>query len=309
VNGGAARFVGIDLGGTAIKAGATDDQGRILEQRSIDLPRVEPGGGPEPILDAIARLGRELGVRDRIGIGVPGLLEGESGFVVESPNVPGFRALAVPREIGTRLGIDPRHVHVANDANVAALGEQWLGAARNESDLMFVTLGTGIGGGLILGGRLYAGTGMAGEVGHLITDPEGIVCGCGKRGCLETQASASAARRRATEAGLPAEDPGNLKLLAEKARSGSAEEAGLLYSVGLDLGRGLGPVISLLDLRCFVFGGGFSAALDTMETGIRAGIEERCFGSRADKVRLLAATLGPSAGWIGAAGLCRDPQS
>ena len=305
MKGRALRFVGIDLGGTSIKAGATDGQGRIMEERSLDLPDVGPGGGPGKILDAIAQLGRELGAAGRIGIGVPGLLEGESGFVVESPNVPGFRAIAVPQEIGARLEIDPADVRVANDANVAALGEQWLGAARNESDLMLVTLGTGIGGGLVLGGRLYAGTGMAGEVGHVITDPNGIVCGCGKRGCLETQASASAAKRRAIEAGLT----DDLELLAEKARGGSAAEAGLLHAVGLDLGRGLGPVISLLDLRCFVFGGGFSAALDTMEAGIRDGIEERCFGSRADKVRLLTATLGPSAGWIGAAGLCRDPQS
>jgi glucokinase len=154
---------------------------------------------------------------------------------------------------------------------------------------------------LILDGKLYAGAGMAGEVGHMVVDPNGPPCGCGKRGCVEALASATAARKRALAANLPREAPGDLVALAARAREGALAEAALLREIGRDLGRGLGPVVCLLDLRTFVFGGGFSAALDVLEPGLRAGIEERSYGDRAPSIRLLRATLGPSAGWIGAA--------
>jgi len=134
-------------------------------------------------------------------------------------------------------------------------------------------------------------------------DPDGPHCGCGSRGCLETLASASAAARRARAAGLPAEDPGNLVLLAERARAGARPEAELLEAVGNDLGHGLAAALSLLDVRTFVLGGGFSAALDVLEPGIRRGLHEWGFGSRVDAVRLVRATLGADAGWIGAARL------
>jgi predicted NBD/HSP70 family sugar kinase len=167
---------------------------------------------------------------------------------------------------------------------------------RNDAYRFFDQLG-----GLILDGKLYAGEGMAGEVGHIVVDPSGIACGCGSRGCVETLASATAAKRRAVQAGLPSTKPGDLRLLAERARAGHTPEKKLLHDVGLDLGRGIAPVISLLDLHVFVFGGGFSAALDTMEDGIRAGAKERSYGARRAELKFVHATLGPSAGWIGAA--------
>jgi glucokinase len=296
----AAQSVGIDIGGTAIKAGAITPEGKILAERSVE-PHFERG--PQAVLDAIADVARELGAREGLGIGVPGLLKLESGFLIDSPNLPGFRNLPVPQEIARRLGCAPEGVRVWNDAKVAALGELWLGAARGERHALVLTLGTGIGGGLIFDGSVYFGSGMAGEVGHIVIDPEGPPCGCGGRGCLETLASASAAQRRALAAGLPASRPGDLKLLADRARSGSEPEAQLLREIGRDLGRGLGPVVCLLDLTCFVFGGGFSAALDTLERGIREGIDERSYGERGSKVRLVPAQLGPAAGWIGAARL------
>jgi len=206
-------------------------------------------------------------------------------------------------DLARLTGLAPGEVHVENDANAAALGELWLGAARGETNALVLTLGTGIGGGLILGGELFAGEGMAGEVGHLVIDPAGPPCGCGSRGCLETFASATAARRRALAARLPPQAPGDLELLADRAREGSAAEAQLLREVGRDLGRGLGAVVGLLDLELFVFGGGFAAALDTLEAGIREGIAERSYGGRESQVRLVRAALGPRAGWIGAAWL------
>jgi len=295
---GSTRLVGLDLGGTALKAGALDGAGRVLEERSVD-PHFERG--PEGVLDVLADTARALGVEDHLGVGVPGLLDRARGLVLSSPNLPGFTDLDVRGGLARRLGLAPERVRVENDANAAALGEQWLGAGRGVDDLLLLTLGTGIGGGLILGGRLIVGEGLGGEAGHVVVEPAGPVCGCGARGCIEALASARAASARAKAAGLPREAPGDLVRLTERARAGHAEEAALLDAVGLDLGHMLAGVVSLLDLRCFVFGGGFSAALDTLEAGIRRGIDERCYGERSGTIRLLRASLGPSAGWIGAA--------
>jgi glucokinase len=167
-----------------------------------------------------------------------------------------------------------------------------------------VTLGTGVGGGFVLGGALYAGPGgMAGEIGHVVVDPAGPPCGCGSRGCLEVLASATGAQRRALELGLPPEEPGNLVMLAERARQGASPERELLRQIGLDLGRGLAAVVTLLDLRLFVVGGGFGAALDVLLPGLREGMSERSYGERLEGVRVLPAALGADAGWIGAAKL------
>ncbi|MCC6406713.1 MAG: ROK family protein [Planctomycetes bacterium] len=301
MSGTAAERVGIDVGGSAIKAGRVGADGSVHAKQNWDAPHFDRG--PAHVLDGIAELARSLGVRDALGIGVPGLLDRARGFLIESPNLPNFKALDVRGELARRLGLDPARVHVENDANAAAVGEQWLGGARGERDALVLTLGTGIGGGLILNGELFAGEGMAGEVGHVVIAPGGRACGCGRAGCVEQYASATAARRRALEAGLPKDAPGDLKRLTELARTADGAERALCFEVGRDLGRGLGPVLCLLDIRCFVFGGGFSAALDVLEPGIRAGIEERSYGERQHSVRLLRATLGPKAGWIGAAKL------
>jgi glucokinase len=295
---GTQRVVGIDIGGTAIKAGALAFDGTIIEELSFD-----PGfsQGAAHVLDKIAETAVQLGAKGSLGVGVPGLLRRKDGHVLHSPNIPGFRDIALRAELAKRMSIASERVSVENDANAAALGEQWLGGARGVDDMLLVTLGTGIGGGLILSGALYAGAGMAGEVGHVVVDPGGPRCGCGSQGCVETLASATAAKRRALERGLPPEAPGDLKLLAQHARAGRSAEKQLMFEIGRDLGRGLGPVMCLLDLEVFVFGGGFSAALDTMDAGIRTGIDERSYGARGTTVSLRNAQLGAAAGWIGAA--------
>lgn len=292
------HLVGLDFGGTAIKGGAITDAGEILAERSIPI---ELERGAESVLDAAAEFARELGVADALGVGCAGLLDRASGTVIESPNLTALRGVALGPELGRRLELEAP-VRLENDANVAALGEQWIGAARGERDVLVVTLGTGVGGGLILDGRLFTGAlGGAGEIGHVVVDPVGPRCGCGSKGCLEMLASATAARRRALERGLPAGAPGDLPLLAERAQAGSGPEAELLHEVGRDLGRGLSYASVLLDIPCFVFAGGFSAALDALRAGILEGLDERRFAKH--DVRLLEATLGASAGWIGAARL------
>jgi glucokinase len=296
------RLVGIDLGGTAIKAGAVTEQGQVLESRCVPTGLAD---GADAVVDRMAELARALGAEGRVGVGSPGLIDHAGGRVLECPNLHALENLPLRDEIARRLGLAADAVHLENDANAAAVGEAWLGAGRGERDLLMVTLGTGVGGGLVLDGRLYAGPGgMAGEIGHVCVAPDSpIVCGCGRRGCVETLASATAARRRALELGLPRRAPGDLEQLAAAARAGAGPERDLCHAIGRDLGYGLAAVVTLLDLRCFVVGGGFGAATDVLLSGIHAGIRERTYGRRVADVRVLPARLGPDAGWIGAAKL------
>lgn len=294
--------VGVDVGGTTVKLGALDGDDQVTGERSVPVAGVAEVG---TILDGVAGAVLDLaGGRPStgLGIGMPGLLERETGRVEESPNLPVFNGCALRDELCSRLDLQADEVALENDANVAALGEARLGAARGVNNAMIVTLGTGIGGGLILGGDLAIGEGMAGEVGHVTIDPDGPVCACGSSGCLETFASATAARRRAEAAGLG----GDLEALAAKAREADGPERALMYAVGSDLGRGLAGVLCLLDVRTFVFSGGFSAALDTLTPGIRQGLSEWAYGARVESVHLVRATLGHAAGWIGAACLPRS---
>ncbi|MCP3917612.1 MAG: ROK family protein [bacterium] len=288
--------VGLDFGGTNIKAGRVSASGEVLGERSIPI---ELSRGAHHVYDQAAELARSLSAEGMIGVGCAGLFDHGTGTVLASPNLTELVGTSLTSELGRRLDV---RVVLENDANVAAVGEQWLGAAKGEDDLLLVTLGTGIGGALILGGALFSGPSRgAGEIGHVVVEPGGRQCGCGSHGCLETLASATAARRRAIAAGLPSDDPGNLERLGELARQAAGPERDLMFAIGRDLGYGLAYVANLLDLDCFVFGGGFSATLEELRPGILAGLEERAFGQRAP--RLLRATLGGSAGWIGAARL------
>lgn len=295
------RLVGIDLGGTGIKAGACDEAGKILDRRSIATGLAD---GPAAVLDRMANLARELGADRGVGVGSPGLIDHQNGRVLESPNLHAMQGVPMRREIARRLGFAESAVILENDANCAGFGEHWCGAGANETDMLMVTLGTGVGGGLVLRDRMYGGPGgMAGEIGHVCIDPNGPPCGCGRNGCVEQFASATAAIRRAKAAQLPKEKPGDLALLSQLARAADGPERALLFDIGRDLGRGLGMVVCLLDLRVFVIGGGFGAATDVLEPGIRAGLRDRSYGDRLQAVRILPARLGADAGWIGAARL------
>ena len=289
--------VGIDLGGTAIKAGAVTLEGAVVEQRSIPA---ELDRGPEDLADRIAGLARELECSAGVGIGVPGLLDRTVGKVITSANLHQIDDFPLVDAVAERLGVPSTHVALENDANVAALGEAWVGAGRSDPDFLMVTLGTGVGGGVVLGGEVVTGTGgLAGEIGHICVAPGGLECGCGRRGCLETLASATAASRRAQEAGLSPD----LAEVNEQARRGDDGAQSLLVDVGRDLGRGLAAATVLLDVRVFVIGGGFGAALELLRPGIEEGLTERAYGRVASDYKILAAELGPDAGWIGAARL------
>lgn len=291
------RLVGIDLGGTAIKAGAVSAAGERLQ--SIEVPsHVEQGA--EAVCERIAHCARELGVEDSLGIGVPGLVDRERNLVTHSPNLAPMAGYPLSEELAKRLDMDPSHIKLENDANVAALGEHWLGGARDEQHVLVVTLGTGVGGGLILNGELFVGEGgLAAEIGHTTIDPGGPLCGCGHHGCMEALASATATMRRAAERGLTTD----LKALSASARKAAGPQRDLIHEVGRNIGHGLAQALTLLDVRCFLIGGGFGAAHDVLEPGILDGLLERSYGREAHQLRVLAATLGAEAGWIGAARL------
>lgn len=298
---GPPRLIGIDLGGTSIKAGACTREGEVLERRTA--PTGLERGAPH-VLDTIAELARSLGATQGVGIGVPGLIDQPRGLVTNSPNLKALEHVPLRDELSRRLELPPTHIYLENDANAAALGEHWLGTGGGAHDMLLVTLGTGVGGGCILDGELYEGAGgLAGEIGHVVIRPGGLLCGCGSHGCVEMYASATAATRRAKELGLPRKDPGDLIELAKLARAAAGPERELLHEIGRDLGHALGVAVSLLDLRTFVIGGGFGAATDVMTPGILAGIRERSFGPRLAHLHVVAARLGADAGWIGAARL------
>lgn len=289
--------VGIDLGGTAIKAGRITAEGTEPEARST---RADVHEGPEAVCARILELAHDLGFAGTLGIGVPGLVDRERGLVTHSPNLSPMEGFPVRDHLARELGVDPTRVRLENDANVAVLGEHWIGGARGQDHVLMATLGTGIGGGLILGGELHLGaTGLAAEVGHITVEPDGPRCGCGNSGCLEALASATAAARRAREAGLN----DDLALLSAEAREAPGPARDLLLEVGRDLGRGLAQALMLLDLECFLIGGGFGAALDVLEPGILDGLLERSYGRERADLRVLPAQLGADAGWIGAAHL------
>ena len=267
--------IGVDLGGTNLRIAAVSRDGQLLEKVTLGT---KVALGPDHVVsemcDAIQRLcadhkaeGKLLGV----GIGVPGLVDIQTGVMRKAANLPGFENYPAGAEIERRLGT---RVVIENDAKVAALGEQWLGAARGIANVAVVTLGTGIGGAIILDGKIFHGmNGMAGEFGHVTVEPEGIPCGCGNRGCAERYASASAIARMVREAIATGDAPA----LANAASSDAEFGARSIYNLAIQgddharrifrtfgryLGIMLAGLVNVLNLEMYVLGGGVASAWD-----------------------------------------------
>ena len=273
--------IGVDLGGTNLRIAAVDEQGGLVEKVTLGT-RVSLGRDRviDDMCDAIQRMSEKF--KDTapllgIGIGVPGIIDMQTGLLRESPNLPGWAEYPVRAEIERRL---KTIVILENDANVAALGEKWLGAAKDFADMAMLTLGTGVGGGLVLGGEIWRGAnGMAGEFGHTTVEPDGHPCGCGNRGCLEQYASATAVVRLAREAIAS----GSGSALAAAAHSDPEFSAKSIYNLAIQgdedarrifryVGRCLGIVLSTmvnsLNLPIYVIGGGASSAWEAFSPSI-----------------------------------------
>lgn len=292
---GEGRFLGLDVGGTQVKAGVFEASGERLAGEAQDTQLASA----DAFLDALSEQARSYGPVERIGLGMPGVFRTGTGVLQRSSNLEVLEGVDLVGGLAERLGRDTATVVVGNDANLAAFGEQGFGAGVGERDLVMVTLGTGVGGGIVLDGQLVTGPGgKAGEIGHVVVRPKdagGPACKCGSFGCLEVLASAEAAKARARSAGLD----GTLQQVCERARQGPGPERDLMHAIGRDLGSGLAYAVTLLDIDLFLVGGGLGESLDVLVPGALEALAERSYGN--DTPRLIPAELGNSAGWIGAA--------
>lgn len=305
--------IGIDLGGTNLRIAAVAADGRILEKISLDT---EVNHGRERVVTDMCAAVTEIELRLQsskmvgIGIGVPGIINLANGMIRQSPNLPGWSDFPVRDDIERRLRT---HVILENDANAAALGEKWVGAGRDASGLCMITVGTGIGGGLILDGRVWHGMdGMAGELGHMTIDPNGALCGCGNLGCIEAYASASAITRMAMAAirvgrspslAHAAEELGELtaEIVYIKAKQGDVVAREIFEMAGRSLGVGLANLINIFNLPLYVIGGGVARAWDAFAPAMMAELGKRSLVYRSTQTRITPSSLGAEAGLLGAA--------
>jgi glucokinase len=292
--------IGVDLGGTNFRAAAIDSDGRMLDKVSGDTRYMS---GRNAIISNIVAAIRE--VRSRIGseglqgvgIGIPGFIQMETGVVIGSANLPDFEGFPVRDEIQNLLGTK---IVLENDANAAALGEKWMGAGRDVNELLLVTLGTGIGGGIVIGGRVLHGyLGMAGELGHMTVVPEGNPCGCGNCGCLEKHASATAlvAMAGMLQLGdhLTAEDVYKLAV------SGNSRALSCFAAMGRALGIALANLINIFNFPLYLLSGGVLPAWDLFAPAMLEEIKKRSFTFTRTNPRIDRAILGNQAGLYGAA--------
>lgn len=304
--------LGIDFGGTGIKLGLIDEGGRLLRTLRFPTP-----ANPNPI-DTVALIVTEArillqsaGKRKVVGIGVgaAGDIDPDSGVVRISPNL-GWRDVPLKQLLARHLDLP---IAVENDANVAALAAYVVEAKRKVKNLLCVTLGTGVGGGIILDGKLYRGTtGSAGELGHMTLYPEGIQCSCGNKGCLERYVGAKAMTeeaKRAIAAGektslssLIAKDPSLLTpfLIQKAARRGDKLASSLWQLAGEHLGIGLASLINVLNPEWIVLSGGLSRARNLLTDPAKRTILKRSFATPAAKVKLVISTLDQDLGIVGA---------
>ena len=313
------KIIGIDLGGTSVKFAILTQEGVVQEKWSIKTNILDEGSHIvddmiESINHRLRLLG--LGAEDFIGIGMgsAGVVDREKGTVIGAYNLNWKTLQPVKEKIEKATGIS---FFIDNDANVAALGERWKGAGENQPDVVFMTLGTGVGGGIVAEGKLLHGVaGAAGELGHITVDfDQPILCTCGKKGCLETVASATGivnlTRRYADEYAGDAElkqliDNGedvSAKIVFDLAKAGD-ELALIVYrNFARYLGIACANIGSILNPSTIVIGGGVSAAGEFLLDGVRKVYEENSFPQVRTSTKLALATLGNDAGVIGAASL------
>ncbi len=303
------QAVGIDIGGTKIAALRISAEGEVLASTVIPTPATDQTAAL-PAIEVAAAAVLDEGVT-AIGIGMAGLVDVRSGVLLWTPNLV-WRNLPLAEGLGQRFGLP---VTVDNDATAAAWAESRLGASRGRADSLFVGVGTGIGGGIIAGGRLVRGAhGLAGEIGHIIVEPGGPLCGCGNRGCWEQVASGHALTRAGREAArqhpqsmiarMSGGDPAKVTgpLVTDAARGGDPVARGILERVGERLGQGLAGLANVLDPEVVVVGGGVVAAGDwLLEPARRVFARSIEAPAHRPEVPVLPAALGNDAGAIGAA--------
>lgn len=309
------RAIGLDIGGTKIAGGVVDESGALLAEITERTPEESDGDAVAPILfDIVERLRAEHGDVSAVGVGAAGIVEWPEGRMVWAPN-NAYQDWPVREQLEKATGLP---AVVDNDANVAALAEARLGE-RRDRELVLITVGTGIGGGLVLGGQIYRGpTGRGAELGHIILNPDGPVCGCGNHGCFEAYASGTALTRMGREAA--ADDPHGLiaRLGAEQgevtgqtvtaaAGQGDAVAVQLFERLGRWLGVGIASLANIFELEAVAVGGGLVETGDLLLEPARRAAREFAYATQARlTVPIRPATFGSDAGMVGAALLALD---
>jgi glucokinase len=292
--------IGVDLGGTNLRAAAVSREGKMLGKIA---GRSELQAGRDAVLlDIVSAIKRLIDQNtDRklvgVGMGVPGFIRFEEGVIVGSNNLPDFEDFPIRDELERLLG---EKLILENDANAAALGEKWIGAGRDVDDLVMLTLGTGIGGGIISHGKILRGyLGMAGEIGHITVMADGNPCGCGNRGCLEKHASATAivAMAKLLHLGDGITSEGVYKLAVE----GNERALMIFTAVGEALGIALAGLINLFNYPLYLLSGGPLPAWDLFAPPMMHEVQKRSYTFREAKTRIEKAALGNEAGLYGAA--------
>ncbi len=308
--------IGVDIGGTKIAAGVVDEHGTILETSTVPTPPTA-----DHVIDAIADAVRDASAEyevDAVGIGAPGYVDDKRATVLFTPNLT-WRHEALKDKVEQRIDLP---VVIENDANAAAWGEYKFGIGTGHEDVVCITIGTGLGGGVIIGGKLHRGRfGVAAEFGHIRMVPDGLLCGCGNQGCWEQYASGSAlvryARQRATATpenaaillGLGDGTPEGVegKHISEAARQGCPVAVDSFRELARWAGAGLADLASLFDPGAFIVGGGVSDEGDLVLDPIRKSYRRWLVGSRwRPHAEVLAAQLGGWAGMVGVADLARQ---
>jgi len=309
--------LGLDLGGTNMVGAAVAAEGELLAKSKIPT---EASRGLQHVLDRMANclldvLKKSGCAREDVlaaGVGAPGPLNQETGVIFTPPNLPGWKDVPLADELRKRLGVP---VFIENDANSAAYGESWLGAGRGFKDLVCLTLGTGVGGGIIINNELLRGRdGTAGEIGHLIIEMHGRKCNCGSYGCLEQYASATGIVNRTREAIERGEQTmltktvPDLSHLTAKDVSDAMERGDklghhIITETGEILGIAITSIVNLLNPEVVVLCGGVIGAGEALFKPIRDTVKKRAFPVPAARARIVPSVLGDNAGVIGAAGV------
>jgi glucokinase len=293
--------IGVDLGGTNLRVAAIDSTGQVVNRISIPANYSD---GPERIVSDIVAAVKEIrkhGISEGlqgVGIGVPGYIDMQAGVIIGAANLPGFESFPIRDEIQHHLGIP---IILENDANAAALGEMWMGAGRSAKDMILLTLGTGIGGGIIIDGKVLRGSqGMAGEFGHMTVFPEGNPCGCGNYGCLEKHASASAIAAMGRMMHFQ-QDITTAAQVFDLALAGNPRAKMVFEAMGRALGIALANLMNVFNFPLYVLSGGPLPAWDFFAPTMFNEVKRRSFTYERTNPRVEKALLGADAGLFGAA--------
>jgi glucokinase len=304
-------FIGIELSGSKLRAATVNNEGVIGERREAQL---QADGLVGQVAQVVSELRQNANGIEAVGIAIPGLVNRQTDRVVASRDFPAIVRENLHTEFMEATGL---RFELENDANAAAYGEFKVGAGRGSRDLFYITIGEGIGGAIILDGKLWTGaSGLAGEVGHITIDTEGAECQCGNTGCLETVASAPNIVRRANER-LNRDSTSSLSKLAmnknftaddmaREAKEGDDFSLMMIERTGKYIGTGVASVINLLNIERIVLGGGVMQAGELILNPIIQEAKRRAFQPCFEATQILAAALGEDAATIGAAMLARD---